>query len=106
MYLIKLKLLLISSLLLSACSSTITTPTTISEPQIVIAPESPRPINTRPIEFVVVNSDNRQKLDSEPVWYAMTTDSYENLAYNMQELIRYISQQQIQVNYYKSITTN
>jgi hypothetical protein len=68
--------------------------------------ENPRPIITRPVEFIVVTENNREKLDIEPVWYAMTTKSYENLAYNMQELIRYISQQQTQINYYSNTGSN
>jgi outer membrane biogenesis lipoprotein LolB len=106
MYLIKLKLLLVSSLLLAACSTTVETQPVINTQPIVITPENPRPINTRPVEFIVVTESNRTKLDNEPVWYAMTTGSYENLAYNMQQLIRYISQQQSQINYYRNITSN
>lgn len=106
MYLIKLKILLISSLLLSACSVSTTTPVAVAQETIRIDPENPRSINTKPVEFIVVTENNREKLDSEAVWYAMTTTSYENLAYNMQELIRYISQQQTQVAYYKSNTPN
>lgn len=106
MYLIKLKILLISSLLLSACSVSTTTPVAVAQETIRIDPENPRPIITKPVEFVVITEENRSKLDSNPVWYTMTTDSYENLAYNMQEIIRYISQQQTQINYYKSITSN
>ena len=106
MYLVKLKALLLSSLLLTACSSTTTPSIAVSEDLIIINPEKPRPINTRPVEFIVVTENNREKLDIEPVWYAMTTQSYENLAYNMQELIRYISQQQTQINYYSNTTSN
>jgi uncharacterized lipoprotein YajG len=106
MYLIKLNVLLISSLLLAACSTSVETPTVVNTPPIIISPENPRPINTKPVEFIVVTDSNRAKLDSEPVWYAITTSSYENLAYNMQELIRYISQQQVQINYYRDVTSN
>lgn len=103
MYSIKLSLLLLTSLILSACSTgSDNIPPAITEERIVITPESPRPINTKPVEFVVITNNNREKLDLEPVWYAITTTSYENLAYNMQELIRYISQQQNQINYYRS----
>lgn len=103
MYSIKLNLLLLTSLILSACSTgSDNIPPAITEERIVITPESPRPINTKPVEFVVITNNNREKLDLEPVWYAITTTSYENLAYNMQELIRYISQQQNQINYYRS----
>jgi len=106
MYLIKLKLLLASSLILAACSTSVETRPVVNTQPIVIPPENPRPVNTRPVEFIVVTDSNRTKLDSEPVWYAMTTGSYENLAYNMQQLIRYISQQQSQINYYRNITSN
>lgn len=103
MYLIKLSLLLLTSIVLSACSTgSDNIPPAVTEERIVITPEKPRPVNTKPVEFVVITSSNRDKLDSEAVWYAITTSSYENLAYNMQELIRYISQQQNQLNYYRS----
>jgi outer membrane biogenesis lipoprotein LolB len=105
MYLHKLKLLLVTSILLSACTPA-TQGTTINQQPIFIAPERARPVNTRPVEFIVVTTDNRSKLDDQPVWYAITTSSYENLAYNMQELIRYISQQQSEITYYRSITSN
>ena len=106
MYLLKLKLLLVSSVLLSACAAPVIEATPIPEQPIIIAPENARPVTTRPIDFIVVTADNRTKLDTEAVWYAMTTSSYENLAYNIQEMIRYIDQQQVQINYYKTITSN
>lgn len=106
MYLVKLKILLVSSLLISACTSTTAPSVIVPEERITISPDKPRPINTRPVEFIVVTESNREKLDIQPVWYAMTTQSYENLAYNMQELIRYISQQQTQINYYSNNTAN
>lgn len=105
MYLHKLKLLLLISILLTACTPT-TQGTTVSNQPIFITPERARPVNTRPVEFIVVTADNRNKLDAQPVWYAITTSSYENLAYNIQELIRYISQQQSEITYYRSITSN
>lgn len=106
MYLMKLSVLLVSSLLLTACTTRGTEATPIVQELIIIPPDIARPIVTKPVDFIVVTSDNREKLDSEPVWYAITTDSYENLAYNIQELIRYISQQQSQINYYRTMTSN
>jgi hypothetical protein len=91
---------------ITACSTTSIPPPAIIQDSIVITVEKPRPINTKPVEFIVVTENTRTKLDSEAVWYAMTTQSYENLAYNMQELIRYISQQQTQINYYTNTTSN
>jgi hypothetical protein len=91
---------------ITACSTTNIPPPAIPQDPIVIPVERPRPISTKPVEFIVVTETNRSKLDSESVWYAMTTQSYENLSYNMQELIRYISQQQIQINYYTNTTSN
>lgn len=106
MYSTKLILLLVSSLSLAACSESTNIKPIINSQNIVIAAEDPRPINTKPLEFVVVTTENREKLYGEPVWYAMTTKSYENLSYNIQEMIRYISQQQAQLTYYKNITAN
>ena len=102
MYLKKLSLLLLINLLFSCSNVNNPTPVAVTEKPIQITPETPKSINTKPVDFVVITDNNRDKLNSEPVWYAMTTDSYENLAYNMQELIRYISQQQNQIKYYES----
>jgi hypothetical protein len=90
---------------LSACSNTSKQPIPATSIQI-IQPETPRPVNTRPVDFTVVTADSLNKLEDNPVWYAITPKSYENLAYNIQEMIRYISQQQAQINYYKNVTAN
>jgi hypothetical protein len=108
MYLNKsIALLISSSLFITACTTVGSiAPSVVTQETIIIPMENPRPIITRPVEFIVVTENNREKLDIEPVWYAMTTKSYENLAYNMQELIRYISQQQTQINYYSNTGSN
>jgi hypothetical protein len=108
MYLNKSIVLLISSsLFVTACTAVGNmAPAAVAQEPIIIPIENPRPIITRPVEFIVITENNREKLDSERVWYAITTKSYENLAYNMQELIRYISQQQNQIKYYTNNSAN
>lgn len=89
-------------LILASCGSNTRT---IFEQPPVIRPPDPTPVDTKPVEFVVVTEENRdEKLSSEPVWYAITTDTYENLAYNFQETLRFIRQQNSIIRYYENIT--
>lgn len=89
-------------LILASCGSD--TKTIFEQPS-VVRPPDPTPVDTKPVEFVVVTEDNRdEKLNSEPVWYAITTDTYENLAYNFQETLRFIRQQNSIIKYYENIT--
>lgn len=95
-------LLLTSFLALSGCLSTVAS---VSPPKI-IAPPDPVPIATKPVEFIVVTKDNLEKLNSQPVWYAIDPDTYENIAYNFQEVLRYIRDQKAIILYYRSVTSN
>jgi hypothetical protein len=103
MFLKKLSVLVASSAFLSACETVVSTP--IIEPLPIIAPEPPRAITTKPVSFIVVTNSNRDKLDSSTVWYAITPEDYENLAYNLQEMLRYIRQQKLIINYYVDATS-
>jgi len=38
------------------------------------------------------------------VWYAITPGSYENLAFNTQEMLRFIKQQKTIIQYYEGAT--
>jgi hypothetical protein len=74
---------------------------------IVKAPK-PGPVQLKPVEFIVVTADNNTKMDKERVWYAFTVASYENLAFNTQEMLRVIREQKAAINYYEGlyVTTN
>ena len=68
----------------------------------------PAPVKLRSVEWYVVTEDtyddfkeklvNRQGL---PVWYSITVNDYENLSINLEELRRYIIEQQELLKYYE-----
>lgn len=72
----------------------------------------PAPVKLRSVEWYVVTEDtysdfkeklvNRQGL---PVWYSITVNDYENLSINLEELRRYIIEQQQLLKYYEKAIT-
>jgi len=90
---------------LAACSSTpvieplepVKTTITVSK-----APK-PSPISLKPVKFKVITDETKQSLDSERVWYAITVKSYENLAFNTQEMLRVIREQKAAIAYYEGL---
>jgi hypothetical protein len=72
----------------------------------------PAPVKLRSVEWYVVTEDtyddfkeklvNRQGL---PVWYSITVNDYENLSINLEELRRYIIEQQQLLRYYEKAIT-
>jgi len=105
-------LLLISSILfLSSCSAVkqlelFSTPVKTA----TLAPADPRPLTLDNLHFDVVTKDNIQEYlaevqkeqdTEEYVFYGITPRTYELLAFNMQELKRYILQQKEIILFYK-----
>jgi len=71
---------------------------------ITVAPApKPSPVSLKPVEFKVITDKTNQALDKERVWYGITVKSYENLAYNTQELLRVIREQKAAINYYEGL---
>ncbi len=100
--------LITSILALSILASCASTPEIVPlEPvktTITVAPApEPSPISLKPVEFKVITDKTKQTLDKERVWYAITVKSYENLAYNTQELLRVIREQKAAINYYEGL---
>jgi uncharacterized lipoprotein YajG len=100
--------LITSILALTVLTACATTPEIVPiEPvktTITIAPApKPSPISLKPVEFRVITDKTKQSLDSERVWYAITVKSYENLAYNTQELLRVIREQNAAITYYEGL---
>lgn len=109
--------------LLSGCS-TFQKPLPESEPLIktvtefktleIYQPPLPKQIDLQDVEFFVVTEKNfeeqvsrLQKLqDGTYVLFGMTPQDYENMAYNLQELRRYIRQQKEIIIYYRQATQN
>lgn len=74
---------------------------------VVIPPTDPTPISTKPVEFTVINNSTISNIDLDSTsWYALNAQGYENLAYNMQEILRYLKQQKAVVEYYESIASS
>jgi hypothetical protein len=72
----------------------------------------PREIDLREPMWIVVTPDNLdeqlakiEKQEGELVFLAMTIPDYEIMAYNMQELKRYINELKEVVVYYRTVTT-
>lgn len=90
---------LVCLLILVGCSNAReTAPMNISIP-----PTDPSPISTKPVEFTVINSDTVGSIDLDSTsWYALNAQGYENLAYNMQDILRYVKQQNAVIDYYEN----
>ena len=78
----------------------------------IYQPPLPKQIDLQDVEFFVVTEKNfeeqvsrLQKLqDGTYVLFGMTPQDYENMAYNLQELRRYIRQQKEIIIYYRRAT--
>ena len=78
----------------------------------IVQPVMPREINLQEPMWIVVTPENWEeqlarieKQEGELVFLAMTIPDYEVMAYNMQELKRYINELKEVVVYYRTVTT-
>ena len=77
-------------------------------------PVLPNEVQLENVQWLVITESNveeqlekvRQLQTNEAVVFAITPQGYENLAYNLQELRRYIRQLREIIVYYQSIDTN
>ena len=100
-------------LLLNGCSSlgsssAVTVQTEIITPEFY-APPSPRELQVEDIRWHVITEDNLEEkiieltsLHGEMVIFGITPKGYENMSFNIQELIRYIKQQKEIILYYEN----
>ena len=77
----------------------------------IVQPVMPREIDLQDPTWIVVNPDNWEdqlarieEQEGELVFLAMTIPDYEVMAYNMQELKRYITELKDVVVYYREVT--
>ena len=107
---------------LSGCSFLKNDPLPTSEPVIktvteyktleIYQPQLPKRIDLQDVEFFVVTEKNFEEQfekiskmqDGTFVIFGMTPQDYENMAYNLQELRRYIRQQKEIIIYYRDAT--
>ena len=105
--------LLLLTLLLSSCGyirkpeKEIVVKTIEVEKVIPIQPQ-PKPIDMIDVKFYVVTEENYaefkekfMKTNNDYVFYVVSVHDYENLAFNMAELYRYIRQQKEIIIYYE-----
>jgi len=78
----------------------------------IVQPIMPREIHLRQPEWIAVTPENWEeqlakieKQEGELVFLAMTIPDYEIMAYNMQEIKRYITELKDVVVYYRKVTT-
>lgn len=105
---------LLSILVLAGCSSTPDTPEIITEPveTKIVQPILPSPIELEEPYWFVVSDKNLddfllrlEKDQGQVVFMAMTVSDYELMAYNMQEIKRYIKELGEVVVYYRKVTS-
>ena len=105
--------LLLLTLLLSSCGY-IRKPEkeivvkTVEVQKIVPIQPQPKPVDMIDVKFYVVTEENYaefkekfMKTNNDYVFYAVSVHDYENLAFNMAELYRYIRQQKEIIIYYE-----
>ena len=105
--------LLLLTLLLSSCGY-IRKPEkeivvkTVEVQKIVPIQPQPQPVDKIDVKFYVVTEENYEefkekfmKTNNDYVFYAVSVHDYENLAFNMAELYRYIRQQKEIIIYYE-----
>ena len=78
----------------------------------IVQPIMPREIYLKQPEWIAVTPENKdeqlariEKQEGELVFLAMTIPDYEVMAYNMQEIKRYITELKDVVVYYRKVTT-
>ena len=109
-----LAILLTISMMACSCSLIPTKQIEVSAKPIertIVQPIMPREIDLKEPMWIVVTPDNWEeqlarieKQEGELVFLAMTIPDYEVMAYNMQELKRYITELKDVVVYYRKVT--
>ena len=107
--------LLLLTLLLSSCGY-IRKPEkeiivkTVEVQKIIPIQPQPKPVDMIDVKFYVVTEENYEefkekfmKTNNDYVFYAVSVHDYENLAFNMAELYRYIRQQKEIMIYYEKV---
>ena len=84
---------------------------TVEVQKIIPVQPQPKPVDMIDVKFYVVTEENYEefkekfmKTNNDYVFYVVSVHDYENLAFNMAELYRYITQQkEIMIYYEKSV---
>ena len=80
--------------------------------RVITQPVMPREIDLKTVQWLTITPENYEEQfavieaqEGELVFLAMTIPDYEVMAYNMQELKRYITELKDVVVYYREVTT-
>ena len=84
---------------------------TVEVQKVIPVQPRPKPVDMTDVKFYVVTEENYEefkekfmKTNNDYVFYAVSVHDYENLAFNMAELYRYIRQQkEIKIYYEKAV---
>ena len=84
---------------------------TVEVQKVIPVQPRPKPVDMTDVKFYVVTEENYEefkekfmKTNNDYVFYAVSVHDYENLAFNMAELYRYIRQQkEIMIYYEKAV---
>ena len=108
-------LLLMTSMMVSNCSLIPTKQVeVVAKPveRVITQPIMPREIDLKEVRWLTITPENYEEQfaiidaqEGELVFLAMTIPDYETMAYNMQELKRYITELKDVVVYYRKVTT-
>jgi len=111
----KLAALLMISMMACSCSLIPTKQIQVSAKPIerkIVQPIMPREIDLKQPQWIAVTPENKdeqlariEQQEGELVFLAMTIPDYEVMAYNMQEIKRYITELKDVVVYYRKVTT-
>ncbi len=98
----------------SSCSLLPTNPIQITAKPMerqIVQPIMPREIDLKELQWIAITPDNWEdqlarieEQEGELVFLAMTIPDYEVMAYNMQEIKRYITELKDVVVYYRKVT--
>lgn len=79
----------------------------------IVQPVMPREIDLKQVRWLTITPENFEEQfalieeqEGELVFLAMTIPDYETMAYNMQEIKRYITELKDVVVYYRKVTVN
>lgn len=77
----------------------VTTTIDVERPESKPPLPDPQPINTSPVKFKVLTQETMP--EGEFVYFAMDTRSYETMARNMADILRWVKEAQWRLQYYR-----
>ena len=107
----KIAIIALFALALAGCQTA--QPTVTVAPQLEVVAPVAQPVTTMPVEWQALNREELKKLvadldknkDPNYAVFVLTPQGFKNLAYNLNEMKRYIAEQKEVIRFYKKINT-